>query len=365
MKKSIRTSEKVTIGLDLGDKYSYFYAVDSRGNCLEEGRVRTTPEALRKHFSGIEPALVAIETGTHSPWVSRLLSKSGHEVIVANSRELRLIYKNKKKSDREDARNLARTARIDPRLLCPIQHRGVEEQASLAVLRARDSLVEARTKLVNHVRGAVKSFGGRIPSCSAPSFHRKAPESIPQEIEGALKPIVRMIEELTSEIRRYDRAIEELSKERYPVTELLRQVPGIGPITALAFVLILADPRRFKKSRMVGPYLGLTPRHADSGASVPQLRITKAGDVFLRQLLVSAAHYILGPFGPDTDLRRFGAAIAARGGKNAKKRAAVAVGRELAVLLHRLWVSGEVYEPLRQSRRGRRRSPLKGASKVA
>jgi transposase len=316
---------------------------------VDQGRIKTTPEALRERFASVGAALVVLETGTHSPWVSRLVAACGHEVLVANPRQIPLIYQNTKKSDRTDPEILARVGRLDPKLLKPIQHRNASSQISLAVLRARDNLVSARSKLINHVRGAVKSLGGRVVSCSADSFHDKALESIPKELQGALSPVVKIIGELTEQIRRYDKQIEELCEKKYPQTEVLREVPGVGPLTSLAFLLVLEDPRRFKDSRAVGAYLGLTPRKSDSGQIEPQLRITKAGDGFLRRLLVSSAHYILGPFGPDTDLRRFGETMAQRGGKNAKKRAIIAVARKLAVLLHRLLITGEVYEPLRNA----------------
>jgi transposase len=352
MKNSNKITGKVTIGLDIGDRFSYLYSLSPEGDCLGESRLPTTPEDFSQYFEKIPTARVVIETGTHSPWVSRILSRCGHDVLVANSRQLRLIYKNPKKTDKEDAENLARTARVDPKLLHPIQHRPLEDQVDLETLRARAALVAARTQLINHVRGAVKSLGNRIPRCSAPAFHRQASEFVPQELQSALKPILETIEKLTAQIRGYDKSVDkELGDQKHPVTRILRQVPGVGPLTALAFVLVLGDPHRFKKSRLVGPYLGLTPRRDDSGQHSPQLRITKAGDGFLRQLLVGSAQYILGPFGPDSDLRRFGLALSRRGGKNAKKRAVVAVARKLAVLLHRLWICGECYEPFYQQRR--------------
>jgi transposase len=341
---------KMTAGLDLGDKYSYLFLLDTDGGeVIEEGRVRTTPEALRRRFAS-EPSLrIAIEAGTHSPWVSRLLEECGHEVLVANARKLRLIYANRRKTDEVDAENLARLARVDPKLLYPLKHRGEESQAHMAVIRSRQALVDCRTQLVNHVRGAVKSFGARLPKCPARSFHNKAPEHIPEALLAALGPILEQIASLTERIREYDRQLESISRERYPETGLLRQVEGVGPLTALTFVLTLEDPYRFEKSRSVGAYLGLVPATARSGDRDPQKRISKEGDEMLRRLLVSGAHYILGPFGSDSDLRRHGEKIASRGAKNAKKRAVVAVARKLAVLLHSLWVSGEVYEPLRNA----------------
>jgi len=343
---------KVTAGLDLGDRYSYLCLIDTQsGEVVEEGRLRTTPEALKRRFVS-EPSLhIAMETGTNSPWVSRLLEECGHEVLVANARKLRLIYANKRKTDEVDAENLARLARLDPKLLYPVRHRGEDSQAHMALIRSRQALIGCRTQLVNHVRGVVKSFGARLPKCPARSFHNKAPEHIPEALRPTLGPILEQIRSLTERIRDYDRRLEAISKEHYPETELLRQVEGIGPLTALTFVLTLEDPYRFERSRSVGAYLGLVPATERSGDRDPQRRISKEGDEMLRKLLVGSAHYLLGPFGSDSDLRRHGQKIASRGGKNAKKRAAVAVARKLSVLLHRLWVSGEVYDPLHNAHR--------------
>jgi transposase len=341
-----------TAGLDLGDKYSYLCLLNQHsGEVIEEGRLRTTPEALKRRFASERPMRIAIEAGTHSPWVSRLLEECGHEALVANARKLRLIYSNKRKTDEVDAENLARLARVDPKLLYPLKHRGEESQAHMAIVRSREALVSARTQLVNHVRGAVKSFGARLPKCPAVSFHNKAPEHIPEALLPALGPILETIGSLTRRIRQYDRRLEAIAEEHYPETELLRQVEGVGPLTALTFVLTVEDPYRFEKSRSVGAYLGLVPARDQSGDRDPQRRISKEGDEMLRKLLVSGAHYVLGPFGSDSDLRRHGEKIAARGGKNAKKRAVVAVARKLSVLLHSLWISGEVYEPLRNTHR--------------
>jgi transposase len=343
----------MTAGLDIGDKYSYLCLIDTQsGEVMEEGRLRTTPEALRRRFASEQPPMrIAIETGTHSPWVSRLLEECGHEVLVANARKTRLIYANKRKTDEIDAENLARLARLDPKLLYPLKHRGEDSQAHMALIRSRQALVGCRTQLVNHVRGAVKSFGGRLPKCPARSFHNKAAEHIPDALRPALGPILEQIGSLTQRIRDYERKLEEISNAHYPETQLLRQVEGIGSLTALTFVLTLEDPYRFAKSRSVGAYLGLVPARDHSGDRDPQKRISKEGDQMLRKLLVGSAHYILGPFGGDSDLRRHGEKIASRGAKNAKKRAVVAVARKLAVLLHSLWMSGELYEPLRNAHR--------------
>jgi transposase len=343
---------KMTAGLDLGDKYSYLCLIDTEsGEMIEETRLRTTPEALKRSFPARESMRVAIEAGTHSPWVSRLLEECAHEVLVANPRKLHLIYKAKHKTDKLDAENLARLARLDPKLLSPLKHRGVTSQAHLALLRSREALIGARTQLINHVRGAVKSLGHRLPKCSAESFHKRAPTEIPGVLRGALGPLVETIASLTARIKEYDFELEAMTRVNYPETSLLRQIQGVGTLTALAFVLILEDPERFGKSRAVGAYLGLAPGKDQSGQSDPQQRISKHGDEMLRRLLVGSAHYILGPFAQDSDLRRHGMKIAERGGKNAKKRAVVAVARKLSVLLHRLWITGETYEPLHNAQR--------------
>jgi transposase len=333
-------------GMDLGDKHSQVCVLDEAGVVIEEARIATTKAALERRFRGVEPQRIAIEAGTHSPWVSRLLKEYGHDVMVANPRKLRLIFENESKNDRVDAEYLARVARLDPKLLAPIEPRGEEAQRDRAILRARDALVRARTALVNQVRGTVKSHGARIRKCSAESFAKQAAAQIPEDLAPALTPLLEVIDDLTRRIRDFEKRIETVS-ERYPETRVLRRVPGVGPITALAYVLTIDDPRRFKRSRSVGSYLGLRPRKSESGQADPQLRITKAGDGFVRKLLVQAAQWTLGPFGHDTDLRRWGLALAERGGKNAKKRAVIAVARKLAVLLHRLWITGTTYVPLR------------------
>lgn len=336
------------MGLDLGDRYSHFCVLDGEGEIVEEGRVQTTAGGLKRKFSTIPQATIALEVCVHSPWGSRLLTGLGHRVYVAHAAKVPLIYQTKQKRDRVDAESLARRARVDPELLSPIEHRGPQAQQDVQVIRSREVLVEMRTKLVNHVRSTVKTHGHRLTGCSARAFHHRAWEEFPPARHGALEPILATLGELTERINAYDKHIEQLAAESYPEVEVLRQVTGVGPLTAWTFVLTLERPERFSKSRDVGAYLGLTPKQDQSGDYDKQLRITKAGNRYLRKLLVGSAHYILGPFGPECALRQWGTAKADGGGKNAKKRAVVAVARKLAVLLHRLWSTGEVYEPFYQ-----------------
>ena len=335
------TSE--TIGCDLGDRMSDVCVMEADGR-TRRARVASTQKGMTAFFTR-DPAHVVIEVGGHSRWVSELLKVLGHQVTIANARRVKLISASDNKTDEHDAELLARLGRADKSLLAPMVHRSPEVQADLAIAKARDTLVATRTKLVNHVRGTVKSFGERLPKCGSTTFVRHTRALIPAALETALAPVYETIAKLDEQIREQDKIIERTA-ERYPDVAVLEQVSGVGVLTALVYVLTLEDKNRFTSSRMAGAYIGLRPRKRKSGNDDPQLRITKAGDPFVRRLLVLSANYILGPFGKDSDLRRWGIKLAERGGKNAKKRAKVAVARKLAVLLHRLWVTGEVYEPL-------------------
>lgn len=357
MKKSSKSVSSKTmaegvaaIGMDLSDRTAQFYAIDGEGLLVEKGSVALRAADLQRWAAGIGRTVIAIEAGTHSPWISRLLSACGHEVIVANPVKVGLITQNVQKTDAVDAEYLARLARFDRELLFPIQHRGQQAQIDLQMIRTRDIVVQVRTKLIAHVRGSVKSFGGRLPNCSTEAFVKKTKDLLPEDLRGALGPVLGQIDQLTKTIAAYEREVEKLVQTRYPEVERLTQIRGVGALTGLAYVLVLEDAQRFRTSRSVGAFLGLTSRKDQSGQSDPQCRITKRGDRLLRRLLIQGAQYILGCFGQDCDLRRHGEKIAARGGKRAKKRAAVAVARKLSVLMHRLWVSGETYDPLRNTR---------------
>jgi transposase len=341
----------ITVGMDMGDKNHSVCVLDADGEVQERTTVTNTSKAIRKYFGTLEPCRVALEAGTHSGWVSRILEERGHEVLVGNPRKLRVIWDSDQKDDDKDAEMLARIARLDPHLLHPIHHRGKEAHTDLAVIKARDMLVKARTTLIAHARGAVKSTGNRISSCGAEVFHRRLLDEMPAELRPALEPVMKSIEDLTSRIRHYDKLLAELCSEKYSETDGLRAIAGVGPITSLAFILTIEESSRFDKSRAVGPYLGLVPKRDKSGQVDKQLRITKAGNEHLRRLLVGSSQYILGPFGPDCDLRRFGRKLAERGGKNAKRRAVIAVARKLGVMMHQLWKSGTVYDPFFQENR--------------
>ena len=341
--------QRLTIGLDLGDRNSWYSVVDESGEIQLEQRVRTNAKALGEVFGAMPRSRIALEIGTHSPWISRLLSELGHEVIVANARKVRLIGESRKEDDRLDAQTLAGLARMDAELLYPVKHRSAQAQADLMMIRARASLVRARTGLVNAARGLAKSYGERLRGCNVRNLNPEKAEGLSPELQRALEPLLATIEELSECMVEYNDRIEALAEASYPQVKLLKQIKCVGTLIALTFLLTLEDPHRFDKSRDVGGYLGLQPGRRQSGKSEPQMHISKEGDPYLRTLLVQGAQHILGPFGIDCDLRRWGLKLAERGGRNGKKRAIVATARKLAVLLHHLWVSGEVYEPLHNS----------------
>jgi transposase len=340
----MRDRNVVFVGCDVSDKFTELCMVDGSGAVIEAKRVRTTKPALVRAIHKHRPARVALEAGTHSRWIEEALAAAGHQVLVANPRQLQLIWKGKKKTDRSDAILLARLARVDVSLLAPVHHRSRAAQIDLAVLRSRDLLVSVRTRLINHIRGLLKQFGLRVPGCSTEVFVARAKETIPAQLEAALNPVLETLRQLDAKISEHDKEVERLF-ETNATAQRLAEVDAVGPITSLAFTLTIDDPTKFKSSRVIGSFLGLTPAKDQSGESDPEKHISKAGNSFLRRLLIQCAHRLLGRFGPDCDLRRWGLTICARGGSSAKKRAIVAVARKLSVVMHRIWVTGSSYDP--------------------
>lgn len=335
------------IGIDLGDKRHAVCITDEHGTIQREffiGNRRTRLADLAKDHPG---ALLAMEVGTHSPWISRLMAAEGLEVLVANARNLRAIYANDRKCDELDARMLAKLARVDPELLSPVRHGSEASQTTQLAIKLRDTLVRRRVDIVVAVRSTLKSLGTRLPQGSTESFARRAGEALAQhpQFAGSVGPALQALESINSEIKRYDGIILRAGEEEYPVVQLLRQVPGVGPVTALSFVLTIEDPSRFKDIRDVGAFLGLVPRRDQSGASDRALPITKGGNAYLRKLLIQCAHYLLSSHGPDCALRCQGLKLAARGGRGAKKKALVATARKLAVLLLAMWTRESDFQP--------------------
>lgn len=341
-KKTSVPAPLLTIGIDVGDRKSHACVVDGSRKVLEEFSFATDEEGLVKLRR--ERCAVILEVGPHSRWLQHRLKDLGHEVRVVDPRKIKLISQGRTKTDKRDARTLAQLGAGVPEILGDVKHRSEAAQADLTLLRSRNHLVETRTATINSVRGTLKAAGVKVPKMSTTTFHARVAALVPERLRLGVEPLLALLAQLHVQLRELDKKIGTVAG-RYPAVAGLTKITGVGELTALAFVLTLDDPVRFKKSRDVGAYIGLTPRKYASGESDPQLSITRCGDVYLRWILVQAAHYVLGPFAPDCLLRRHGLAILARGGKCAKKRAIVAVARKLAVLMHALWKSGAVYDP--------------------
>lgn len=335
-----------TIGLDLGDRQHVFCVLDAKGQIVSEGKVINSHASLGRWAKDYRGATVVMEAGTHSPWVSRLLSESGLKVLVANPRKLAAIFRNERKSDRRDAEILARLGRSDPKLLYPIVHGSAQAQQDMLEIKLRDALVRSRVALINSVRFTLKSLGYRVTNPSSATFHKVVLDQIPTDLHSLIAPVIGTLQALTEQIHQLERSAAKLAAERYPEATRLQQISGVGPITALYFVLKIEDPSRFANIRDVGPFLGLCPGRDQSGEVDKQLRISKRGDSYLRRLLISSANYILGPFGPDCQLRRYGIHLVTESTARARKRAVVAVARKLAVLMLSLWKNQTNYHPL-------------------
>jgi len=341
----------LTIGLDLGDRSSWYCVLDETGSIVMEQKVSTTPKALQATFGAMPRSRIALETGMHSPWVSRLLSALGHEVIVAHARNVRLIGESRKKDDRIDAQTLARLARIDPQLLCPVKHRSAKAQADLTVIRARAGLVRARTALVNTARGLAKSYGERLRGCNVRNMNPEKAEGLSPELQLALAPLLAGIESLSERIRECNERIEKLAQEELSAGGIAEAGQGSGHADRADFLADAGRPASLSQE----PRRGLLPGTATGTQELGPKRTADAHQQGRRSVSAHAAGAGCAPHSgavwADSDLRRWGLKLAERGGKSGKKRAVIATARKLAVLLHRLWVSGEVYEPLRNSSR--------------
>lgn len=337
-----------TIGLDLSDRTLRYCELDAAGAIVAEGTLALTRTALCQYL-GAQPAgtRVALETGGQSAWVRDVITGLGHEAVVGNARELAAVTQSLQRTDSRDARQLARLARLDPQLLNPVELRDAARQADLFVVRARALLVDVRTKLINFARGVTKALGHRLPASTSHRFAERVRAAVPEALAPALGPLLAVLETIEEQLAGYDAQVETLAAEQYPETRWLQQVPGVGTLTALTFVLTVGPPERFAHSRDAGAFLGLVPRRRQSGECDPHLGITKSGDRYLRRLLVQCAHVLLGRWGADCALRQWGLAHAQS--RAQKKRTVVAVARKLAVLLHRLWRRQEVFRPFPQA----------------
>lgn len=331
-------------GIDLHLKSSEVCVLDEAGAVTERAHIPTTEKAFRRWFGGREKMRICIEASGLSPWVGRILSELGHEVIVANAQRVRLIAESTLKNDTMDAETLARLVRMDPGLVRPIRHRSEETQRLRGMLRVRRTLVNNRTACLNTARGLLRSFGYRTPGQRPERLARALTTGkVPEALCGLVAPLVVTALELDEKVGALDSEVIEAGRA-FPEVARFQRVPGIGPLVALSYVLCLEDPNRFPSSRDIPSFLGLRPVMRESAERSRFGRITRHGDAEMRRLLVQAAHGCLRSR-QDSDLKRWAEQLAGRIGK---KKAIVALARKLAVVLHHLWLSGEDYQALRQ-----------------
>ncbi|MFC4993874.1 IS110 family transposase [Rubritalea tangerina] len=343
-----KPKQATIVGVDLSDKKHQICVLDKNGEILSERTIPNSYAGLDKLSADYPEALIAMEVGTHSPWISNYLKEKGHKVIVANARKLRAIYCNERKSDKRDAQMIAKLARVDTSLLYPIEHGSVENLENRQRIAMRDTLVKHRVALINSVRFSLKSLGLRLSSPSSASFvgyARKVLCAHPSKLQLVESMLV-VIEAMSNQIKQADRHIKEQMVTALPESKRLMQIPGVGALSAVSFVLTIDDPWRFKDPRDVAAYLGLVPKRDQSGEIDKQLPISKAGNRQMRTLLVQCAQYIMRSNSPDCDLKRHGERIAARGGRIAKRKAIIAVARKLSVTMLTIWQRQIEYQPL-------------------
>jgi transposase len=338
-----------TVGVDLADRVSAICVVGPEGEVVLRDTIATNVDMIRAWFSRGRYDRVVIEACTNASWVGWTLEECGQRVLVADPRSIGLIHKKSRKNDRRDAEKLARLARADEQLVYPTHLRSRERTEAMAEVRARAALVATRTRLVNTTRALAKMQGVRLSRCSPRGLGRMIEplERTRPTLFATLTPLVAAIDALSGQIHATDDRLNKLCA-RFAETRRMLQIHGVGEVTALTFALVIDDVNRFSRSRDVAAYLGLVPKQAQTGDTDPSMRITKAGDRYLRSLLVQCAKKILGAKGPDCDLKRWGSVIAARGGKRAKQVATVAVARRLAITLFALWKNDVDYIPIRE-----------------
>lgn len=334
-------SDILYVGLDVHQQMTEICGLDDAGEVRVRARVKTRAPTLRRWFAHRAPLAICLEAGGSSPWVARLLQDLGHDVVVCHPRQIQLIAQSRKKTDRRDAELLARLLRADRALLHPVTVRSAVTQQGRAALAMRHTLVGARTRCMQSVRGVLRGFGFRVPrSTWGQLVERVQALELPDGLPPLLAPLLTTITELTAQIAQLEQELAKIART-HPVVPQLRAIPGIGPLSALAFVLAVEDPYRFRKSRDVASFLGLCPSIRASGETAHRGRITKEGDRLVRFLLGQAAHACVRSTRPSA-LRDWGLAVRARRGV---PKGATALARKLAVVMHRLWVTGAAYEP--------------------
>ena len=333
------------IGIDIGNEGSSVCCLDpSTSEVIGEKRIATTKEGITEYLDEFDqPCQVVMEATTHSPWISELVEELGHEAIVSSPHAISKLFRHKKRTDETDAENLARVCAFDRALLAPIYHRSPQERMDFAIIQARDHLVKTRTKLVNFIRGKARSCGCPIAGVTAKKFS-PAEEQLSPELQETLGPVFEILPQINQGIKDLEKMAAEVSEERYPVTELLRTVPGVGPLASLSYVLTIGSPDRFDSKGAVARYLGLAPK-IDRSEKREKFDDFSTSHKITRQHLIEAANYHLWINPAGSQLKEAGQRLKERRGQYGTGIAQFATARKLAELLYVLWRDGQEYLP--------------------
>jgi len=330
------------VGLDVSQKMTAICVVDGVGLRLWRGQCPTVPERIAdmvRRQAG-DGARIGIETGAMTPWLVHELRNVGLDVVCLDARHARAALKMQiNKTDQNDAEGLAQIVRTG--WFRAVHVKSFDSHRVRALLGARTQLVGMTTRLSNHIRGVLKTFGLLPGAMRGLPFDRKVEALLVEHADVALivQPMLVAWRQLRVQIKAFDKAIRKLVRSN-TTCRLLMSVPGIGVLSALAYVSTVEDPERFARSRSVGAHLGLTPRQYQSGEVDRSGRISKCGDNLARTLLYEAAGVVLSRVKRDSGLKIWAQAIAKRSGSG---KAKVALARKLSVILHSIWRSGQPF----------------------
>lgn len=331
------------VGLDVSLKLTSICIVDRTGKVEREGVVTSDPEAIatfiKLHASHV--VRIGLETGATSTWLWTELNKIGLPVICIDARHAKAVLKMQiNKSDRNDAAGIARIMQCG--WYKEVSVKGLDSHATKALLVSRALLVKIKRDIENQIRGLLKNLGLVIGRAKANVFAARAAQLAQDrsELSAAVDPLLKAREAVEQQIADLDRKVLRLARNNAQVRRFMT-APGVGPVTALCFLATIDDPARFKRSRSVGAYAGLTTRRYASGEIDWTGRISKCGDKMLRSYLYEAANVLLTRVAKWSALKAWGIRLAKRSGL---RKAKVAVARKLAVILHRMWIDGTEFK---------------------
>lgn len=320
------------VAMDVHDEYSQVCVMNQAREILMEAKIPTTRQALNDFFRQREKSMVIYEAGPHALWISELLGSLGHETIACHARRVRLIAESRNKNDRVDAEVLARLSLSDLELIKPIQQRSRQTLDQRSIVHARAALVETQKRLRTMLRGMVKPFGVRLATGKKRALAELATAKLPEHAAQSIDAILKTLSVLAEQIQKLTERVEQLA-DSHPAAARLQTIPGVGPLVSLSYIHAIEDPARFSRTD-IGPYLGLTPSNRSSaGKKLAPKEKGRPGDPYVRSLLVQSAWTLMNSRS-QSDLARWGRRLSERIGG---KKAAIALARKIATLMHHLW----------------------------